>query len=143
MEIVPIVDVGAGNGSYVVDLDDGGALIVDPERDPRPRLEVTEQRGLRPRFVVETHLHAGFVSGSRGLAAQGPAHLAPAERSLRFEQRPLEDGDRIDLGGSAFEVIATTGHTPEHLAHLLSDGDPSTGRFAVGYGSTAEMGGGP
>ena len=143
MEIIPIVAVGLGTGSYVVDLDDGGALIVDPERDPRPYLEVMEQRGLRHRFVAETHLHTDFVSGSRELAAQGAAHLAPAESAPRFEHRPLEDGDRIDLGGSAFEVIDIPGHTSEHVAYLLSDGDPSTGRSAADHESTVGTGGRP
>ena len=46
MVIVPIVDIGLGNSSYVVDLGDGSALVVDPERDPAPYLEVAEQRPL-------------------------------------------------------------------------------------------------
>ncbi|MGI8876247.1 MAG: hypothetical protein ACR2KP_18355 [Egibacteraceae bacterium] len=67
MEVVPLVDEGLGNSAYVVDLGDGGALIVDPQRDPRPYLREMERRALAPRFVAETHLHADFVSGGREL----------------------------------------------------------------------------
>ena len=47
-----IVDEGLGNSSYLVDLGDGGALMVDPERDSRPYLVELERRLLQARFVV-------------------------------------------------------------------------------------------
>jgi hydroxyacylglutathione hydrolase len=77
VDVVPLVDEGLGNSAYVVDLGDGGALVVDPERDPRPYLACSSA-GLTARFVVETHLHADFVSGGRELAALGAQLLAPA-----------------------------------------------------------------
>jgi glyoxylase-like metal-dependent hydrolase (beta-lactamase superfamily II) len=116
----------------VVDLGDGGALVVDPERDPRPHLTLLEDRGLSARFVVETHLHADFVSGGRELAAAGAELLAPAGSELGFAHRSLEDGDEVDLGGPVLEVIATPGHTPEHLAYLLRDGDVPVALFSGG-----------
>ena len=82
MDVVPLVDEGLGNSSYLLDLGDGGALVVDPERDPRPYRTELEKRGLVPRFVVETHLHADFVSGGRELAAAGAELLAPAGAGL-------------------------------------------------------------
>jgi hydroxyacylglutathione hydrolase len=132
VDIIPVVDEGLGNSAYVVDLGDGGALVVDPERDPRPYLATAEERGLTPRFVVETHLHADFVSGGRELAAVGAALLAPAGSDLRYAYRPLEDGDELDLGGLRLRVIATPGHTPEHLAYLLVDGARPIGLFSGG-----------
>ncbi|CAN5437252.1 hypothetical protein BH23ACT3_BH23ACT3_19630 [soil metagenome] len=64
MNVIPLVDEGLGNSAYVVDLGDSGALVVDPERDPRPYLGELDRRGLTARFVMETHLHADFVSGA-------------------------------------------------------------------------------
>jgi hydroxyacylglutathione hydrolase len=132
MDIVPIIDTGLGNSSYIVDLEDGNALVVDPERDPSPYLEAAEQRNLRPRFTVETHLHADFVSGSRELMAEGAALAAPAGSELSFDYRRLDDGDEIDLGGLTLRAIATPGHTPEHLAYLLLDGDSPLALFSGG-----------
>jgi glyoxylase-like metal-dependent hydrolase (beta-lactamase superfamily II) len=97
--VSPLVDAGLGNSSYVVDLDDGGALVVDPERDPRPYLAELERRGLTLRFVVETHLHADFVSGGRELSAFGASLLAPAGSELGHAHRPLTDGDELDSVG--------------------------------------------
>lgn len=121
MTVVALVDEGLGNSAYVVDLGDGGAMVVDPERDPRPYLHELHRRGLTLRFVVETHLHADFVSGARELAAAGAQVLAPAGSALASPHHPLHDGDEIDLGGLTLRVIATPGHTPEHLAYLLAE----------------------
>jgi len=132
MEIVPIIDTGLGNSSYVVDLGDGGALVVDPERDPRPYLRAVEERKLRLRFTIETHLHADFVSGSRELVAGGAALLAPAGSDLAFDYRQLHDRDELDLGGLTLRAIATPGHTPEHIAYLLLEGAEPLALFSGG-----------
>ncbi len=132
MEIVPIIDTGLGNSSYIVDLGDGDALVIDPERDPSPYLEAVAQRGLRLRFIAETHLHADFVSGSRELIAEGATLLAPIGSDLSFDHRRLDDGDEIDLGGLTLRAIGTPGHTPEHLAYLLVDDASPLALFSGG-----------
>ena len=132
MGIVPIINTGLGNSSYVVDLGDGSALVIDPERDPGPYLRAAEELNLEPRFTIETHLHADFVSGSRELMARGAALLAPAGSDLSFDYRRLDDGDEIDLGGLTLRALATPGHTPEHLAYLLLDGAEPLALFSGG-----------
>jgi hydroxyacylglutathione hydrolase len=132
VDVAALVDEGLGNSAYVVDLGDGGALVVDPERDPRPYVAELERRGLAARFVVETHLHADFVSGGRELFELGAHLLAPAGSELAHAHRPLHDGDLLDLGGLQLEVIATPGHTPEHLAYLLRDGSTPVALFSGG-----------
>jgi len=130
--VIPIVDEGLGNSAYLVDLGDGGALVVDPERDPRPYLAELERRRLRVRFVVETHLHADFVSGARELVALGAELWAPAGSALTHRHRPLHDNEEIDIGGLVMRVLATPGHTPEHLSYLLLDGPVPTGLLSGG-----------
>ena len=132
MEIIPIVDRGLGNSAYLVNLGDGQALMIDAERDPTPYLAEAERRRLRIRWVVETHLHADFVSGGRELASEGARLLAPAESHLQFDHVGLRDGDAVDLGGLTLEVVATPGHTPEHLAYLLYDGTAPQALFSGG-----------
>lgn len=63
-EIATLVDEGLGNCSYVVDLGDGRALVVDPGRDARPYLADADKRGLRIGLTAETHLHADWVTRS-------------------------------------------------------------------------------
>ncbi len=131
-EIVPLVDEGLGNSAYLVSLGDGRALVVDPRRDPTPYLEMAERLNLRIAFVVETHLHADFISGSRELATFGATVLAPAASHLAGAYRGLEDGEEVDLGGLTLRAVATPGHTPEHLAYLLLDGSKPVALFSGG-----------
>lgn len=132
MEIEAIVDHGLGNSSYLVDAGDGQGLVIDPERDPGPYLRSADQRGLKLRWVAETHLHADFISGSRELEAEGARLLAPAQSELAFPHHGLHDGDEVDLDGITLQVIATPGHTPEHLAYLISDGGTPLALFSGG-----------
>jgi hydroxyacylglutathione hydrolase len=131
-DVRPIVDQGLGNSSYLVELGQGLALVVDPERDPLPYLHQAEQRGLRIAWVAETHLHADFVSGARELARNGATVLAPRAAELAFPHQGLGDGDEVDLAGLTLRALATPGHTPEHVSYLLLDGAAPAGVFTGG-----------
>ena len=132
VQITPVVDEGLGNASYVVDLGDGRALVVDPSRDPGPYLGVATDRRLVVAYALETHLHADFVSGSRELAANGAQVLASAAAGSEFPHHGLGDGDEVDLGGLRLRALATPGHTPEHLSYLLLDGSEPVALFSGG-----------
>ena len=81
--IHPVVDEGLGNSTYLVELGEGRALVVDPARDPTPYLELARWRRLRIAYAAETHLHADFLTGSRELAAaDGAQVLAPQASRL-------------------------------------------------------------
>jgi len=130
--VTPVVDEGLGNTSWLVDLGDGRLAVVDPSRHPGRYLATAERVGGRVAFSVETHLHADFVTGSRELAAHGATVVAPAASGLAWPHRPTAGGDVVDLGGLHLRALPTPGHTPEHLAYLLSDGDRSVGVFSGG-----------
>jgi hydroxyacylglutathione hydrolase len=128
----PIVEEGLGNSSYLVELGDGRALVVDPVRDPSPYLEQARSRQLQIAYAVETHLHADFVSGSRELAAHGARIVAARGAELRFPHQGLDDQEELDLGGLVLRAVATPGHTPEHLAWLLLDAGRPLALFSGG-----------
>jgi hydroxyacylglutathione hydrolase len=127
-----IVDEGLGNSSYLVDLGDGRALVVDPVRDPTPYLGLARELGLRISHAVETHLHADFVSGSRELAARGASVVAARGAGLRIPHQGLGDQEELELGGLVLRALATPGHTPEHLAWLLLDAGRPVALFSGG-----------
>lgn len=129
---VAFVDDGLGNSSYLVDLGDGRALVVDPARHPGSYLREADRRGLGVGYAVETHLHADFVSGARELGALGAELLVPRAGNHAFEVRGLADGDEVDLGGLTLRALATPGHTPEHLSYLMLDGSAPIALFSGG-----------
>jgi glyoxylase-like metal-dependent hydrolase (beta-lactamase superfamily II) len=127
-----VLDEGLGNQSYVVELGDGRALVIDPKRNPRPYLDLAARRALRLSFAVETHLHADFISGGRELASQGTRFLAPRAAELQTTYQGLADGDEVDLGRLRLRALATPGHTPEHLAYLILDRSTPLALFSGG-----------
>jgi glyoxylase-like metal-dependent hydrolase (beta-lactamase superfamily II)/rhodanese-related sulfurtransferase len=131
-EIVALVDEGLGNSSYLVDLGDGSALVVDPSRDPAPYLAEAERRGLRITTAAETHLHADFLSGSRELAAHGCRVVAARAAGLAHPHHGMVGGELLDVGGLTLEALASPGHTPEHLAYVLRDGATPVALFSGG-----------
>lgn len=131
-EIVAILDEGLGNTSYLVDLGDGTAMVVDPVRDAGAYRAEADKRGLRIAVAAETHLHADFVSGSRELAALGARVIAARAGGLEHPHHGLVGGESIDLGGLRLEALASPGHTPEHLAYLLRDGNRPVALFSGG-----------
>lgn len=130
--VTPLPDEGLGNTSWFVDLGDRRVAVVDPGRHPGVLLAEAERRGARVAFSVETHLHADFVTGSRELAVHGTTVVAPAAGGLEWPHRPVHDGEVVDLGGLSLRALSTPGHTPEHLAYLLGDGDQPLGVFTGG-----------
>lgn len=129
----PIADEALANTSYVVDLGRGLAAVVDPRRDADVYLERAERLGLRIVAVLETHLHADFVTGSPELAEATSAEVvAPREAELAFGHRGIGGGDGLAWGDSRFGVLATPGHTPEHVSYVLeAEGGPA-GVFSGG-----------
>jgi hydroxyacylglutathione hydrolase len=133
VEVVPIVDEGLGNSSYLVDLGDGQALVVDPPRDLRALRAAAARRGLRIGFAADTHLHADFLSGAAQLAHDDGAQVLASSAGRReFRHRGLVDGDEVDLGGLTLRAWATPGHTEEHLSFLLLEGAAPVGVFSGG-----------
>jgi hydroxyacylglutathione hydrolase len=132
-ELVPVVDEGLGNTTWMVDLGDGRALVVDAPRDLRAVQAAAQKRGLTVTYAADTHLHADFLTGAVQLAADAGAQvLASAAGHREFPHRGLADGDEVDLGGLTLRALRTPGHTDEHVSYLLADGDRPVGVFTGG-----------
>lgn len=131
--LVPVIDEGLGNSTYLLDLGDGRALVLDPERDVRQVLAEARRRGLRIAYAVETHMHADFISGVRELAeTDGATVLAPEVGPRGFAVTGMSDGQRLAMGSFTLQALATPGHSPEHLSYLLYHSDQLLGVFTGG-----------
>lgn len=129
---IPVVDDGLGNTTWLVDLDDGRALVVDASRDLRAVRSAAQARGLQIALAADTHLHADFVTGGIDLARSGATLLASAAGRRDYPHTGLRDGDEVDLGGLTLRALTTPGHTDEHLSFLLLDGSRPLGVFTGG-----------
>jgi hydroxyacylglutathione hydrolase len=119
----------------------GEAAVVDPRRDIETYLEEAGREGLTIRHVIETHLHADFVSGHRELAARTGAKIYfGAKAQAKFDYVPVREGDEISLGDVALRFLETPGHTPESLSVLVIDRTKSETPEAVLTGDTLFIG---
>lgn len=115
------VDEGLGHSSYVIDLGDGTAAILDPPRFPTEHTAAAEAQGATPRSTIDTHSHADYVTGSPSLAAQsGVTFVAPAASKLETPHRAVRDEELVGLArGVGLRAISTPGHTPDHHVYLV------------------------
>src|SRR5690349_8166805 len=109
------------HASYLIgDETTGRAVVVDPRRDVGVYLDEAAERGLRIERVINTHIHADFVSGHLELADRTGAVISyGAGANVAFAFEPLADGQRHALGEITLEVMATPGHTPESICVLV------------------------
>ncbi|MEA2237415.1 MAG: hydroxyacylglutathione hydrolase [Thermoanaerobaculia bacterium] len=107
------------HASYLI-ADGGEAVVVDPQRDVDQYLDAAAHLGVVIRYVIETHLHADFVSGHRELAERSGAEIVfGARANALFAHRPAHDGDVLRIGNVELRAIDTPGHTPESMCWLV------------------------
>ena len=134
-------DAKLAQASYLIGCQaTGEALVVDANRDVTQYIDAAAEEGVRVTHVTETHIHADFVSGSRELAHRTGAQLllsdeGDADWKYAFATASsatlLHDGDVFMVGNLKFEVMHTPGHTPEHLAFIVTDTPASAGPMGV------------
>jgi hydroxyacylglutathione hydrolase len=119
----------------------GVAAVIDPQRDVDVYLEAARANGLRIGHVIETHLHADFVSGHRELAARtGATIYVGRQAGAQFPHVAVSQGDEIQFGQCRLRFLETPGHTLESICVLLTDLDGSPEPFAVLTGDTLFIG---
>lgn len=123
--IETFVDTGLGNSAYLIGSHaTKKGILIDPLRDVDRYLNAASERGLTLTHVLDTHLHADFISGNREIANQTNAIIgASAEAGVGFDHTPLTEDSVIDLGAFQIRVMTTPGHTPEHISFLLTEAD--------------------
>ena len=128
------------HASYLIG-DRGEAVVVDPSRDVQMYLDEASAHGLAIRWILETHLHADFVSGHRELAARTGATIGVGARAeAGYAHRPLADGDELRVGGLVIRVLETPGHTPESLSFVVHERPGDEKPWAVLTGDTLFVG---
>ena len=134
MTIHEFVDEGLGHSSYLIEVGDGTAAVIDPPRFPAAHEQLAARLGLRLAWTLDTHSHADYVTGSPTLAARtGAVFVAPTASRLAAPHHGVGDGDRLALAdSSALEAVATPGHTPDHHAFLLRRDGRTAALFSGG-----------
>lgn len=113
------------HASYLIG-SEGEAAVVDPQRDVDQYIAEADAHDFKITHVIETHLHADFVSGHLELAARTGAEIIFGVRSgFAFSHRAVKDGEEIKLGRVTLRFLETPGHTPESVSILVIDNEVS------------------
>ncbi len=129
--------VGKGALCYLL-VSDGEALVIDPPRDVSPLLAAIGEARARLTAVVDTHVHADYISGAPALARESgaPYRLHPADSAYAYDGAPgrlrfeaLSDRDELRVGRATLTVHHTPGHTEGSVSLLLGDSHAFTGDF--------------
>ncbi|MEL7569855.1 MAG: MBL fold metallo-hydrolase [Eubacteriaceae bacterium] len=121
MEFKQIYTPGLAHLSYVI----GGrnvCLVVDPAREVDQYIEIAASFKLPIAGIIETHLHADFVSGHIELAQKTKVPIYITKKAnAAFEHYALEDGEEIIIDTLKIKMIDTPGHTPDCSVFIVSD----------------------
>ncbi len=128
------------HASYMI-ASEGVAAVVDPQRDVGIYVEEARKHSLRIGHLIETHLHADFVSGHRELAALTGARIYLGARAgAKFPHVPVRDGDEIAFGNVRLKFLETPGHTIESVSIVVTDLERSPEPYCVLTGDTLFIG---
>jgi hydroxyacylglutathione hydrolase len=124
-----IFNAGLGINTYLLgDEKSKHCVVVDPTRQVVSIIMQVQQAGLEITDILETHVHADFVSGSKELKhllnGKPRIHVSGmggVEWIPTYGDRVIHHGDVIHKGSFRLEAIHTPGHTPEHLVWLCYD----------------------
>lgn len=131
-----VYDKSLAQASYIIGCQKSGiAAIIDPKRDVDTYLKIAKENNFKITHILETHIHADFLCGSRELAAITGGELYLSDEGdedwkYEFPHNKLKHGDIVRIGNISIEALHTPGHTPEHLSFLLTD-HPATDKPAM------------
>lgn len=107
--------------------------VIDPRRDVDIYINEARELGVTITHILETHLHADFVSGHMDLAARTGAQIYVSKSAnCKFEHVAVAEGDTINIEDMRLDVLETPGHTPEHVVYVVTDrsrGESPIGAF--------------
>jgi hydroxyacylglutathione hydrolase len=128
------------HASYMV-ASEGVAAVIDPQRDVDIYLEAAARDGSRIEHIIETHVHADFVSGHRELAERTGARIyLGAGSGVEFPHCAVKDNDEIQIGQCNLRFLQTPGHTLESICVLMQDRSGEDRPAAVFTGDTLFFG---
>jgi len=115
--------------------------VIDPQRDVDMYISEARALGVEITHIIQTHLHADFVSGHMDLANKTGGKIYVAKSAnCAFEHVPLVEGDVIELETMRLAVLETPGHTPEHLSYVVTDTARGSSPVGVFVGDTLFVG---
>lgn len=117
------------------------AVVIDPVADPDTYAQLAAETHTTIRYIVDTHVHADHRSTGRALAMRtDAAYVLHGDAPARYAFHRARDGERLEMGNVVAEIWHVPGHTPEHIALVVSDRTRAAEPWLVFTGHTLMVG---
>lgn len=113
-----------GCRSYLVGCEEScAAAIIDPTLELVDRYSgEIRSRGLRLRYIIDTHTHADHFTGAPAMRAEfGAPIVMHRHAAAPFVDIRVEDGHSLPLGDLRLAIIHTPGHTSDSMCVQVCD----------------------
>lgn len=116
------VKLRGDNFSYIV-ADEASleAIVIDPSFNSDRIASIVRERGLRVKYVVNTHQHADHIAGNDEIKSMFNSKIVAHQVARTRKDIPVVDGDVLTFGNLTAKVIHTPGHSPDSICILLGD----------------------
>lgn len=107
-------------------------VVIDPSRDIEPITTFIKAEKLKLVAILETHVHADFISGAYELKSHFGGNLLIYTSGYdpnwmpAYSDKEVHEDVIIFLGNAYLKALHTPGHTPEHLVWLYYDKNRSS-----------------
>ena len=117
----------------------GDTTVIDPGPVIDSHIQSIIQAMPKLQTILITHRHGDHAPAAIPLKQATGAKIFAPDGVLENSQvdRRLADGDSIDVEGDRLAVIATPGHTREHVCFFTANHDLFSGDTILGFGTTA------
>jgi glyoxylase-like metal-dependent hydrolase (beta-lactamase superfamily II)/rhodanese-related sulfurtransferase len=121
LKVIQVRRAAKGVLSYIVGSGDE-AIAIDAALNPDVYIELAKKNGWNIKYVMDTHIHADYISRSRELAkASGAKHLLIDKANVDFEFTVVSSNDHISFGKASVQFIHTPGHTWESTTFKIDE----------------------
>jgi hydroxyacylglutathione hydrolase len=120
MLFIQIRDKG-DNFSYVIaDETSKEAAVVDPSFNADPIFKLATKKGLKIKYVIDTHRHQDHIAGNQQIKSRFDSKIVSHKASNIGADIQVADGDTIKVGKEVIRIIHTPGHTTDSICLLIN-----------------------
>ena len=119
VKIIQVRRMAKGCLSYIIG-SGTEALVIDASLDPQVYQDLAKENNWTIQKVVDTHIHADYVSRTKELATSTKAvHYMFESAKVNYSFTPLKPLEEIQIGNATMKVLHTPGHTWESTSFLI------------------------
>ncbi len=126
-----------GTNTWLLSAPGGRTVVVDPGPDDPAHLARVREEAGDIALVLLTHGHPDHSAGAKVFAQEAGVPVRAVDPTHRLGDEGLGDGEHVTVDDLTVTVLATPGHSSDHVCFVLPEaGLVLTGDHVLGRGTT-------